>query len=259
MPEQLAVGTPRLELVPCSLSVANALSDDVEEGGRLLDARLPKKSGPILSLRSSCRSTPNCSAKIHTCWDTAAGSSSSVTPEPSSDPPAFKAPEHRREGRNRLWSPCRLSEPWIRHRGSKSPPRMGFRTADREARYGSLRPRQHPAHRVVEKAGLTRRGVQPDGRIRFETSGDPIETPARRCTRVRGLLQETRPFRSLTPAPRCRRFPNSCRLSTKTRQPRISTRLDRIRAGTARPHISQGMPSVTTRAYIAAGESGASS
>ncbi len=43
MPEQLALGTPRLELVPCSLAVAKALSDDVEEGGRLLDARLPKE------------------------------------------------------------------------------------------------------------------------------------------------------------------------------------------------------------------------
>jgi RimJ/RimL family protein N-acetyltransferase len=26
------------------------------------------------------------------------------------------------------------------------------------------------SHRVVEKAGLIERGVQPDGRIRFETS-----------------------------------------------------------------------------------------
>jgi hypothetical protein len=47
--------------------------------------------------------------------------------------------------------------------------------------------------------------------------------------------------------------------SAKTRQPRISTQLRPNRAGTARPPIFQGMPSVTTRAYIAAGESGASS
>jgi RimJ/RimL family protein N-acetyltransferase len=43
MPEQPAVLAPRLELVPCSLAVANALSDEVEEAGRLLDARLPKE------------------------------------------------------------------------------------------------------------------------------------------------------------------------------------------------------------------------
>jgi ribosomal-protein-alanine N-acetyltransferase len=42
MPEQPLV-TPRLELVPCSLSVANALDGNVEEGERLLDARLPKE------------------------------------------------------------------------------------------------------------------------------------------------------------------------------------------------------------------------
>lgn len=42
MPEQPVVVTARLELVPCSLSVATALHDDVEEGGHLLDARLPQ-------------------------------------------------------------------------------------------------------------------------------------------------------------------------------------------------------------------------
>jgi ribosomal-protein-alanine N-acetyltransferase len=43
MPEQPAVVTARLELVPCSLSVATALGDDVEEVERLLDSRLPKE------------------------------------------------------------------------------------------------------------------------------------------------------------------------------------------------------------------------
>ena len=43
MPENPAVVTPRLELVPCSLSVATALGDNVEEGGRLLGARLPSE------------------------------------------------------------------------------------------------------------------------------------------------------------------------------------------------------------------------
>ena len=41
MPEPPAVRTPRLELVPCSLSLAIALGDEAKEGERLLDARLP--------------------------------------------------------------------------------------------------------------------------------------------------------------------------------------------------------------------------
>jgi ribosomal-protein-alanine N-acetyltransferase len=41
MPERPALVTPRLELVPCSLAVATALGNDVEEVGRLLEARLP--------------------------------------------------------------------------------------------------------------------------------------------------------------------------------------------------------------------------
>jgi hypothetical protein len=41
MPEPIALVTPRLELVPCSLCVADALGDDLEEGGRLLNARVP--------------------------------------------------------------------------------------------------------------------------------------------------------------------------------------------------------------------------
>jgi ribosomal-protein-alanine N-acetyltransferase len=43
MPERPAIVTPRLELVPCSLDVATALGKDVDEVGRLLDARLPKE------------------------------------------------------------------------------------------------------------------------------------------------------------------------------------------------------------------------
>jgi len=43
MPEQPAVATLRLELVPCSLSVAIALGNEVEEAGRLLDARVPEE------------------------------------------------------------------------------------------------------------------------------------------------------------------------------------------------------------------------
>jgi RimJ/RimL family protein N-acetyltransferase len=43
MPEQPGIVTPRLELVPCSLAVATALGNDVEEVGRLLDARLPNE------------------------------------------------------------------------------------------------------------------------------------------------------------------------------------------------------------------------
>lgn len=43
MPEQPAVVTRRLELVPCSLPVAVALGSDVEEAGRLLDARVPEE------------------------------------------------------------------------------------------------------------------------------------------------------------------------------------------------------------------------
>lgn len=43
MPEQPAVVTARLELMPCSLSVATALGDDFKEVERLLNARLPKE------------------------------------------------------------------------------------------------------------------------------------------------------------------------------------------------------------------------
>jgi ribosomal-protein-alanine N-acetyltransferase len=43
MSEQPAVSTPRLELVPCSIAVADALADDVEEVERLLDVRLPSE------------------------------------------------------------------------------------------------------------------------------------------------------------------------------------------------------------------------
>ncbi len=89
MPEQPAVVTPRLELVPCSLSVANALVGNVEEGERLLDARLPNE-WPDPELAEFLPVYARLLRDDPLLLDTASGSSSKKKAEPSSAPPAFR-------------------------------------------------------------------------------------------------------------------------------------------------------------------------
>jgi [ribosomal protein S5]-alanine N-acetyltransferase len=170
MPEQLAVGTPRLELVPCSLSVANALSDDVEEGGRLLDARLPKEwPDPELAeflpfYAKLLRKDPHLLGYgiwllIERETRTVVGSAGFQGHPNTAGEVEIGYGVHA-DFRNRGYATeaARALVEWAFEQ-------PGVKRVTAHCDHDNI-----PSHRVVEKAGLTQRGVQPDGRIRFETS-----------------------------------------------------------------------------------------
>jgi RimJ/RimL family protein N-acetyltransferase len=170
MPEQLALGTPRLELVPCSLSVASALSDDVEEGGRLLDARLPKDwPDPELAeflpfYASLLRKDPHLLG--YGVWllieresRTAVGSAG-FQGRPNTDGEVEIGYGVHADFRNRGYATeaARALVGWAFEQA-------GVKRVTAHCDQDNI-----PSHRVAAKAGLTRRGLQADGRIRFETS-----------------------------------------------------------------------------------------
>jgi [ribosomal protein S5]-alanine N-acetyltransferase len=170
MREQPAVLTPRLELVPCSLSVANALSDDVEEGGRLLGARLPKEwPDPELAeflpfYARLLREDPHLLG--YGVWllieresRTVVGSAG-FQGHANSDGEIELGYGVHADFRNRGYATeaARALVEWA------------FAQPDVKRVTAHCDHDNLPSHRVVEKAGLTGRGVQADGRIRFETS-----------------------------------------------------------------------------------------
>jgi [ribosomal protein S5]-alanine N-acetyltransferase len=170
MPEQLAVGTPRLELVPCSLAVANALSDDVEEGGRLLDAQVPKEwPDPELAeflpfYAKLLRKDPGLLG--YGVWliiereaRTIVGSAG-FQGHPNTDGEVEIGYGVHADFRNRGYATeaARALVEWAFEQ-------PGVKRVTAHCDRDNI-----PSHRVVEKAGLTQRGLQPDGRIRFETS-----------------------------------------------------------------------------------------
>lgn len=169
MPEQPVVVTARLELVPCSLSVATALHDDVEEGGRLLDARLPQDwpdselaeflplyarllredpqplgfGGWLLIERESRIVVGSAGFQGHPSAEGEIELGYGVHPD-------FRNRGYATEAARALvaWA---FEQPGVARV-------IAHGVQDNIA-----------SHRVVEKAGLTRRGVQADGRTRFET------------------------------------------------------------------------------------------
>jgi ribosomal-protein-alanine N-acetyltransferase len=169
MAEQLAIVTSRLELVPCSLSVANALSDDVEEGGRLLAARVPKEwPDPELAeflpfYAGMLRKDPHLLGYgvwllIERGSRTVVGSAG-FQGHPNTDGEVELGYGVHVDFRNRGYATeaARALVDWAYAQ-------PGVRRV-----IAHCDPQNIPSHRVVEKAGLTRCGVQADGRIRFET------------------------------------------------------------------------------------------
>jgi RimJ/RimL family protein N-acetyltransferase len=169
MAEQPAVVTPRLELVPCSQSVANALSDDVEQAGRLLNARLPTEwPDPELAefmpfYANLLRKDPDLLG--YGVWllieresRTVVGSAG-FQGHPNTDGEIELGYGVHADFRNRGYATeaARALVEW-----AIAQPGVKRITAhcDQE---------NIPSHRVVEKAGLTKCGVQADRRIRFET------------------------------------------------------------------------------------------
>ena len=169
MPDQPAIVTPRLELLPCSLAVANAFSEDVEEGRRLLDARLPNEwPDPELAeflpfYANLLRQDPHMLG--YGVWLVIERESRTVVGSagfqgrPNADGeveigygvhPDFRNRGYATEAASALvgWA---LEQPDVKR---------VIAHCDRD---------NLPSHRVVAKAGLVERGVQADGRIRFET------------------------------------------------------------------------------------------
>lgn len=169
MPEQPAVVTPRLELVPCSLSVANALAGNVEEGERLLDARLPNEwPDPELAeflpvYARLLRDDPlllgyGIWLLIETESRTVVGSAG-FQGRPNADGEIELGYGVHTDFRNRGYATeaARALVEWA----FKQPGVARITAHCDQANVAS--------RRVVEKAGLIQRGAQTDGRIRFET------------------------------------------------------------------------------------------
>ena len=167
---QPAVVTPRLELVPCSFAVANALTEDVEEGGRLLDARLPKDwPDPELAeflpfYARLLREDPHLLG--YGVWllierenRTVVGSAG-FQGRPNTEGEIELGYGVHADFRNRGYATeaARALVEWA------------FAQPDVKRVTAHCDHDNLPSHRVVVKAGLTQRGVQADGRIRFETS-----------------------------------------------------------------------------------------
>jgi ribosomal-protein-alanine N-acetyltransferase len=168
MPEQPLV-TPRLELVPCSLSVANALDGNVEEGERLLDARLPKEwPDPELKeflpvYAGLLRDDPlllgyGVWLLIERESRTVVGSAG-FQGRPNSEGEIELGYGVHADFRNRGYATeaARALVEWAFQQ-------PGVKRVTAHCDQDNI-----PSQRVVEKAGLTRHGVQADGRIRFET------------------------------------------------------------------------------------------
>jgi ribosomal-protein-alanine N-acetyltransferase len=170
MPEQATVLTPRLELVPCSLAVANVLSDEVEKAGRLLDARLPKEwPDPELAeflpvYAKLLREDPHLLG--YGVWLLIGRESRTVLGSagfqghPNTDGELELGYGVHADFRNHGFATeaARALVEWA------------FAQPDVKRVTAHCDQDNIPSHRVVEKAGLTQRGVQADGRIRFETN-----------------------------------------------------------------------------------------
>jgi ribosomal-protein-alanine N-acetyltransferase len=169
MSEQFAVSTPRLELVPCSLSVADALSDDVEEIERLLDVRLPNEwPDPELAdflphYANQLRQDPK--ALGYGVWlvieresRTIVGSSG-FQGRPNADGDVEIGYGVHADFRNRGYATeaARALVEWAFEQ-------PGVKTVMAHCDQDNI-----ASHRVVAKAGLVQGEVQADGRIRFET------------------------------------------------------------------------------------------
>jgi ribosomal-protein-alanine N-acetyltransferase len=170
MPEQPAVLTPRLELVPCSLEVANALAGNVEEAERQLDARLPKE-WPDLELAEFLpfyarllREDPHLLGYgvwllIERASRTVVGSAGfQGGPNTDGELELGYGVHHDYRNHGYATEAARALVEW-----AFAQPGMKRVTAHCDQD-------NIPSQRVVEKAGLIQRGVQTDGRIRFETS-----------------------------------------------------------------------------------------
>jgi ribosomal-protein-alanine N-acetyltransferase len=169
MPEH-AVVTTRLELVPCLFAVANALSDDVEEAERLLDARLPEEwpdpeLGEFLPVYAKLlHENPHALGwgvwlRIERESRTVVGSAG-FQGRPNTDREVEIGYGVHVDFRNRGYATEAATA--LVEWALKQP---GVKRVTAHCDEDNI-----PSHRVVEKAGLTRRGVQRDGRIRFETS-----------------------------------------------------------------------------------------
>jgi ribosomal-protein-alanine N-acetyltransferase len=171
MPEQPAVVTPRLELVPCSLSVATGLGDDIEEVERLLDARLPKEwpdpeLAEFLPLYAELLREDQ-QLLGYGIWllieregrRTVVGSAGFQGP-PNAEGEIELGygvhPDFRNHGY--ATEAARALLRWA----SEQP---GVRRVIAQCDQDNI-----ASQRVVEKAGMTRRELQANGRIRFETS-----------------------------------------------------------------------------------------
>ena len=169
MPEQPAVLTPRLELLPCSLSVAAAL-DDVEESERLLDARLPKEwpdreLAEFLPVYARLlREDPRLLGYgvwllIERDSRTVVGSAG-FQGRPSAEGEIELGYGVHPDFRNHGYA-TEAARALLRWASEQPAVKRVIAHCDQD---------NIASQRVVEKAGMTRREVQADGRIRFETS-----------------------------------------------------------------------------------------
>jgi ribosomal-protein-alanine N-acetyltransferase len=170
MPELPALLTPRLELVPCSLVVANALSDEVERAERLLDARLPtewpdRELAEFLPIYARLLREDShllgygVWLLIERASRTVVGSAG-FQGRPNTDGDLELGYGVHADFRNHGFA-TEAARALIEWAFEQPGVKRVTAHCDRD---------NIPSHRVVEKAGLTQRGVQPDGRIRFETS-----------------------------------------------------------------------------------------
>lgn len=170
MPEQLAVATPRLELVPCSLSVATALGADAEESERLLDARLangwpdPELAEFLPFYAGLLREDPQLLG--YGVW---------VLIERESRTVVGSAGFQGRPGAEGEIELGYGVHPDFRNKGyATEAARALLRWASEQPGVKRVIARcdedNIASQRVVERAGMIRREVQANGRIRFETT-----------------------------------------------------------------------------------------
>jgi ribosomal-protein-alanine N-acetyltransferase len=170
MPEDLAMGTPRLELITCSFSVANALSADVEVGGRLLGARVPNDwPDPELAeflpfYAKMLQEDPlilgfGIWLLIERESRTVVGSAG-FQGRPNGDGEVEIGYGVHVDFRNRGYATeaARALVEWALQQ-------PGVKRVIAHCDQDNV-----PSHRVVAKAGLVQRGVTSDGRVRFETT-----------------------------------------------------------------------------------------
>jgi ribosomal-protein-alanine N-acetyltransferase len=170
MPERPVVVTPRLELVPCSLSVAIALGDDVEQVGRLLNARLPKEwPDPELAkflpfYARLLREDPQLLGYgvwllIEREGRTVVGSAG-FQGHPSTEGEIELGYGVHADFRNQGYA-SEAARALLRWASEQPGVKRVIAHCDQD---------NIASQRVVEKAGMIRREVQASGRIRFETS-----------------------------------------------------------------------------------------